>query len=144
MWSVHCVIAKVSKRCTRKNVNEWNWCLLHKTVQKIARNSLIIWMTPFGVCLPSAYKWTSEFSLGWTASITYTISYHSQSFSSSHWPSTFLSFTQSFHEYFFLLVKLCWRVLIHLTIPPLQIHGSFPILEANGISFTFLRVYPLL
>ena len=30
-------------------------------------------------------------------------------------------------------VKLCWRVLIHLTISALQISGSFPISEGNGI-----------
>ena len=30
-------------------------------------------------------------------------------------------------------VKLCWRVLIHFTISALQISGSFPISEGNGI-----------
>ena len=30
-------------------------------------------------------------------------------------------------------VKLCWCVLIHLTNSVLQISGSFPILERNGI-----------
>ena len=42
------------ERCTSKNVNELKWCLLHRIAPKIARNSLIIWIIYFGVCLSSA------------------------------------------------------------------------------------------
>ena len=58
---------------------------------------LFEWSTLVSVCFQQ--KWTLGISLGWTASITFSISYPGQSISTSYWPSTSWSFTQSCPEF---------------------------------------------
>ena len=58
-------------------------------------------MIPFAVCLACLqHKWTPGNSLGWTASVACSISCPGQSLSTSYWPSTSWSFTQSCLEFF--------------------------------------------